>query len=214
MASSSKCRKVDNECRSFQEKWTNDNFSVLHKEKPICLICNESVAVLKEYNIKRHFTTKHSQNFDRFSGQIRTDKIEKLKKNLLTQQNIFLKQHQEGNDIARASFVVSQMIAKHSKPFSEGEFVKQCLTSVAHILCPDKEKKFAEVSLTRRTVTRRIEMMGENIKFNLAEILKKGVAFSIALDDSTDITDTAQLAIYFCSCCRRKLCYNGRVAST
>ncbi|KAB0790551.1 hypothetical protein PPYR_15047, partial [Photinus pyralis] len=68
-------------------------------------------------------------------------------------------------------------VAKHSKPLSEGEFVKECLIEVANILCPENSKKFEQISLSRRTVTRRIDSMAEDIK-------------------STDISDTAQLAIF------------------
>ena len=36
--------------------------------KPTCLICHVSIAVNKEFNIKRHYDTKHS-NFSKFVGQ-------------------------------------------------------------------------------------------------------------------------------------------------
>jgi hypothetical protein len=47
-----KKRKVDTGGRVFQEKWTYDVFFVL------CLICKKSVAVMKECNMKRHFSSK------------------------------------------------------------------------------------------------------------------------------------------------------------
>ncbi|GBN59585.1 hypothetical protein AVEN_155333-1 [Araneus ventricosus] len=50
-----KKRKVDSECRAFNE-WTWKYFFTVVKDKPVCLICNEAVAVFKEYNISRHFT--------------------------------------------------------------------------------------------------------------------------------------------------------------
>ena len=37
----------------------------------ICLICKEKVAVLKEYNLKRHYTTKHGEQYDKYSGDCR-----------------------------------------------------------------------------------------------------------------------------------------------
>lgn len=194
--SSSKYRKVDQERRTFQEKWTQEYLFVIYKEKPICLICNESVAVLKEYNLKRHYNTKHLQKYESLTGQLRSDRIEKLRKNLAGQQNIFVKRSEEAEDVVRASYIISKKVAEYSKPFSEGEFVKECLIELANILCPEKRKKFAEVSLSRRTVTRRIDAMAENIKVALREVVKKCVAFSIALDESTDKSDTAQLAIF------------------
>lgn len=57
-----KKRKVDSECRVFKEEWTWKYFFTLFKEKPVCLLCNTTVAVLKEYNIQRHFKTKHENH--------------------------------------------------------------------------------------------------------------------------------------------------------
>ena len=31
--------------------------------KPVCLICNQHVAVLKEYNIRRHYDTQHKDKY-------------------------------------------------------------------------------------------------------------------------------------------------------
>ena len=59
------------------------------KTKPICLICNESVSVLKEYNIKRHYETKHANKFDKYKGQFRQDQVNDLKRKMSAQQKIF-----------------------------------------------------------------------------------------------------------------------------
>jgi hypothetical protein len=52
-------RKVDSECRIFQGKWKEEHFCVSVTGKALCLICSESIAVLKEYNIARHYNSKH-----------------------------------------------------------------------------------------------------------------------------------------------------------
>ena len=44
---------------------------------------------MKEYNVKRHYTTKHSSQFGKIVGQARVDKIEHLKKSFEKQQGIF-----------------------------------------------------------------------------------------------------------------------------
>jgi hypothetical protein len=56
----SKKRKVNDECCAFQEKWSDLYVLVKIQQKPVCLICNESVSVTKEYNLNRHYDTKHS----------------------------------------------------------------------------------------------------------------------------------------------------------
>ena len=45
--STSKKRKVAEEFRSFQEKWTNDYFFVQINGKPVCLVCGDALGVMK-----------------------------------------------------------------------------------------------------------------------------------------------------------------------
>ena len=60
------------------------------------------------------------------------------------------------------------------------------MVETAGLLCPESKAKFEKVSLSRRTVTRRVELIGE-------DIVK---LFSLVLDESNDIKDTAQLLIF------------------
>jgi hypothetical protein len=83
-----------------------------------------------------------------------------------------------------------------SKSFGEREFIKECLVDVASIICPEKKKDFDNICLSRRTVVRWIEMMAY-IKKSLKEKIARLEAFSIALDDSTDASDTAHLQYLF-----------------
>ena len=87
-------------------------------------------------------------------------------------------------------------IAKASKPFSEGEFVKECMVQTADILCSEIKRKFEKVSLSRRTVTRRVELIDENIASQLNKKSDSFGLYSLALDESTDVKDTAQLLIF------------------
>ncbi|GBP08788.1 General transcription factor II-I repeat domain-containing protein 2 [Eumeta japonica] len=52
MMAGGKKRKVDAEGRQFQQKWTEEFFFILHNG--ICLLCKESIQVMKEFNIKSH----------------------------------------------------------------------------------------------------------------------------------------------------------------
>jgi hypothetical protein len=79
-------------------------------------------------------------------------------------QQMINKQRTQHRSILKASFVVSEKIAKHSKSFGEGEFTKECLVDVASIICPEKKKDFENICLSRRTVVRRIEIMADDIK--------------------------------------------------
>ena len=73
-------RKVRDETRSSNEKWKLDYFFTLVRDKAVCLLCSDSVFVLKEYNIKRHYETKHGTNYKNIQGQMRKDKLNQLEK--------------------------------------------------------------------------------------------------------------------------------------
>ena len=50
-------RKISDEFRVFQEKWTSLYLFVQVKQKPVCLVCHESIAVMKELKgLKRTLT--------------------------------------------------------------------------------------------------------------------------------------------------------------
>ena len=46
----------------------------------ICLICQNTIAIIKKYNIKHHYCTKHAAKFDGIKGQLWFDEIEQFKK--------------------------------------------------------------------------------------------------------------------------------------
>jgi hypothetical protein len=53
----SKKRKIDSERRVFKDEWSWKYFFTVLKDKPLCLICNETV--FKDFNLSLHFTSKH-----------------------------------------------------------------------------------------------------------------------------------------------------------
>ena len=81
-------------------------------------------------------------NFDFLTGAARRSMIESLQRSLTEQQSKFLQHISELNNTTRASFAVSELIGNRMKPFTDGEFVKECLLTVVDILCPDKRDLF------------------------------------------------------------------------
>ncbi len=80
------------------------------------------------------------------------------------------------------------LITKHGKPFTEGEFVKECMMKMVDNICPEE---FANIRLAWK-----IEEISADIKRLVGD---KGVDFdfsSLACDESTDISETAQLLIF------------------
>lgn len=90
-----------------------------------------------------------------------------------------------------ASYRVAYLAATKLKPFSEAEFIKDCMLAVADAVCPEKK------SLSATTSHRRIEEMTEDLFATLKERCHACSYFAIALDESTEVKDTSQLAIFF-----------------
>ncbi|XP_067933366.1 general transcription factor II-I repeat domain-containing protein 2-like [Watersipora subatra] len=190
-----KKRKVESECRKFQTRWESEYFFKEFKGKCVCLICTETVAVMKEYNVRRHYETKH-QAYASYTGAEREQKVKQMVAKLQGQQQYFLRAQKVQEKATIASYEVAQLIARHDKPFSDGDLIKHCLVKVAEIMCPEKVQDFNNVSISRNTVARRIEDLSANVKLQLSDKACAFDFYSIACDESTDATDTAQLLIF------------------
>ena len=71
----------------------------------------------------------------------------------MSQQTVFVKAKSQSEVAVKANFIVVAEIAKEAQPFTEGEFVKNCMINVCDIIvCPDKKQAFLNVSLSRNTV--------------------------------------------------------------
>ena len=64
MASTAKRRRmVNNENGKFQDKWHAVYCFMEHGGTHLCVICQSTVAVMKESNLKRHYQTDNTNNF-------------------------------------------------------------------------------------------------------------------------------------------------------
>ena len=162
-------RKVGDEHRQFQEKWETDYCFLEHRGIPTCLICTEKVALYKEYNIRRHYLTRHAKEYAKYQGDEREARVAKLKTCLLRQQDFFKKANKESDAAVEASYVVSGMIAKAGKSFKEGEFIKNCMLQVASIVCPENKGRLSNISLSANTAAERISELSGNIYGQLCE---------------------------------------------
>ncbi|XP_066978933.1 zinc finger MYM-type protein 6-like [Macrobrachium rosenbergii] len=141
-------------------------------------------------------TQNHAQVYKKYSGKARDDKVEELEQSLKQQQSLFKNVRHVSDAAVKASYIISNEIAASSRPFTEGDFVKKCMLLTADVICPDKRQAFANVSLSRNTIAERINEIAEDIDNQLQSKVKSFVAFSVAIDESTDVCDVAQLAVF------------------
>jgi hypothetical protein len=195
--SETKKRSVSTENRGFNPEWEQDYLFIDMKGKPQCLVCLQVLTVMKEYNIERHYKTVHGEKYDRFKDEARTAVFNDLKKKRSAQVLTFTKSTTQQVQSVSASYTVTLAIAKAKKPLSDGTFIKECAVKMAKCFGDEKMvKNFESVSLSRQTVTRRTEdLFNENEKI-LHSLFNEASFFSLALDESTDVTDTSQLLIF------------------
>jgi hypothetical protein len=137
----SKKRKLLEENRVFNDAWTDLYFFIDCKGKPLCLICQKTIAVQKEYNLKRHYDSEHKTKFAFLVGDLRKHEINALKSSVKNQQNVFKVQVQSNESGVRASLRVAEILAKSGRPFTDSELVKQCALVMAEEVCPEQKKK-------------------------------------------------------------------------
>ncbi|MBN3305245.1 GTD2B protein, partial [Amia calva] len=145
--------------------------------------------MMKEFNIGRHYKTKHEENYG-------IKKKKKKKKKVLNMVCCSSKGQKLSESAIKASYIVSLETAKTSRSFSEGAFLNNCMLKVSDAVCPDKKNVFANVSLSQNTIAERADDLAANLKDQLAEKASHFIAYSPAVNESTDITDTAQLTIF------------------
>ena len=118
-----------------------------------------------------------------------------MKSGFEQQTNFFKKNQEESESVAKAAVVVSSLIAKRMKPFTDAEFIKECILAIVNKVCPEKIL-FDSIPLSARRVTRKVEVISEHLKLQLKNKGNDFNYFSLAFDESTDASDTAQLAIF------------------
>lgn len=188
----------------FHAEWEEEFFFTMSYSKCVCLICQTSIAIPKKGNVERHFRTLH-KNYDSdfpAKSELRKTKVRELKSQLIGQQSLFTKPNSKAKAATEASFRVSHTIIKHKKSFQDGQMVKEAFVEAADSLFrdfknnPEIVSAIKAVQLSRSTVTRRCEVMADDLTQQLWKDIADCQCFSLQLDESTDLSDTAQLCIF------------------
>lgn len=188
----------------FHPEWEQDYFFVYSHSKPVCLICNATVALAKKANLERHFKTVHRSYDTDFPAKtlLRATKVRDLKAQLAARQSIFTKPKTQSKAATIASYRVSHVLAKHNKPFKDGNIVKEAFLEAADSLFDHFKNKteivdaIKGVQLSRNTATRRCEEMAVDVEEQLRKDIDACECFSLQFDESTDMVDMAQLCVF------------------
>ncbi|GBL85580.1 hypothetical protein AVEN_34727-1 [Araneus ventricosus] len=167
MASGEKKRRTEEENREFNQDWTELFAFICNTDGlPTCLICHEKFAHNKKSNLERHFTTKHTQFAGKYpTGDARKKAVEEFRKKQQQSSSMLSNWAQSSNNVNLASFAISLEIAKRGKPFSDGEYIKDCFIRASEELFRDFKnkaeimKKIKDLSLSAKTVQDRTAKM-------------------------------------------------------
>ena len=199
-------RKVDNDNRTYKEEW-RDNFAFIlpgfTNGKPMCLICNEVVAVCKGYNIKRHHETKHGSFNVAYPllSEARKRKIQALSEGYAKSSRILMRGLTSQEKATSASLKASWLLARHNKPFTDAELFKDVMIAVLEEIADDKSMdgviaSVKQIPLSARSATRRIDALSNAVQGAVISDLNQANYFSLAVDESTDNTDVAQMCVF------------------
>ncbi|XP_017891841.1 general transcription factor II-I repeat domain-containing protein 2-like [Ceratina calcarata] len=190
-------RPSKNAVTYFKSAWKEEFLFIADGDLVKCLVCHKQLNQVKRYNVERHYTVYHEIEYMSYTPEQRREKIEALKAQMSSNDD-------EADDelsimdenVLEVSYKIAYEIGRTTLPFTVGEIIKNSMAIAAHHLFPSEIKKVEAISLSRSTISRRIREIAENMMEQLSECSKKFVAYSLALDESTDISGTPKLSIF------------------
>ncbi|XP_076643381.1 general transcription factor II-I repeat domain-containing protein 2-like [Halictus rubicundus] len=180
----------------FKPSWEEDYFFVVHGDVAKCLLCQKQLNQVKKYNVQRHYKSYHEMDLISYTPEQRKEKLQALKMKILQKQEDEEDEWIMHDRILEVSYKIAYEIGKSTFPLPVGDLIKNSMTIAAHSLFPNELNKIAALGLSRSTITRRVKETAANIMDQLCAAMHNFIAFSLAIDDVTDVTGTPQVAIF------------------
>ena len=144
----------------------------------MCLLCSESIAVMKEYNVKRHYKSNHgsfSNSFPEGSDEWRR-KVNGLLASFQQGQCALSRYCTEQERAMIASLRVAWTLTRQNRPFTKSETVKDCMLAVIDEMIDEKVKEsvissIKKVPLSDTSTLCRVELLATDVAGKLLEKL-------------------------------------------
>ena len=164
---------------------------------PQCVVCMKTLAnsAMKPSLLQRHLHTNHSDNKDRDESYFQR-LGECVKRQRLDKTGTI---YQRKKGVVKASYEVAFLIAKNMKAHTIGESLMMPAAKmlVKHVIGGEAATKLESVSISNYTVKNRVKELSVDISDQvISEVKDSKYGFSIQLDESTDVTNNAQLLVY------------------
>ena len=159
---------------------------------------------MKSSNLKRHYETKHSGFEEKYKqGTKKRKKRMSILKSQYEKSTMVLANTMTAQEKAtECSLRIAWILGKHKKPLSDAEIVGKCMVQMAETLFDGKQRdeiitKIKQIPLSDSSARmRRTELLAEDLLWQLDQGLKNAPCILLAIDESTDMTDNAQLLIF------------------
>ena len=187
--------------RYYQDSYVEFGFTFMLDrdgiQKPQCVLCSKvfSNGCMKSSKLREHLQNIHPGNVDETRTSFETKRARFEESGTLDVHG-FVK---EKKPLVDASYRVALLIAKEKKPHTIAEtLVKPCAMVMVQLLCGnDAKQKIAQIPLSNDTIHDRIEDMSQDKRFQVVEQIKLSPGkISLQLDETTDVSNCAQLLIY------------------
>ena len=111
-------------------------------------------------------------------------------------QQMFKKISCQKNDAIEATYRIAVLLEKRGKPFSDVDIIKESIIEVVSCVHPENISKYKELTLSQTTITSRQHELASNLKQQLNSTTQKDMFYSIAIDESVDNIDSAQVSVF------------------
>uniref|UniRef100_A0A834RDR4 Zinc finger BED domain-containing protein 5 n=1 Tax=Sarcoptes scabiei TaxID=52283 RepID=A0A834RDR4_SARSC len=163
--------------------------------KPLCLFCQKPLAneSMHPSKLKRHMECKHSEYIGKPRDFFVNTLIAFRRKEGISQKEAKARP----NKGLLASYKVAYRIAKCRKShiIAEELILPAAIDLVSIMIGEEEAKLLSKVPLSKDTIGRRIQHMGENLNTQLIEKLR-GKEFSLLIDDSRESEKDARFICY------------------
>ena len=190
-------RTLQEERRVFNVEWELQFYVVAVKDKMMCLLCNCMIRTVKKYNANQHYTTHKNHKYVALKGEARKEALKKMKLHNQQQRQVFQSVSRQGTNITEATYRIAYILGKKGKPYSDAELIKYCIIEAVSCLDSDRVYKYKKLPLSRRIITDRQHELALSVSEQLYALCQnEDVCYSIALDEATDINDSAQVLFF------------------
>lgn len=162
----------------------------------ICLFCEKRHNTTGKFRMKLHFESFHKQIVEGFTDAQKKE-LWLIQKRTIDAKHQLKKKNIPLHNVEIASCRVAYQIAKKSKPFVDGDFVKNCAIEMLNALdMSEAAEAIKKIPLSRQTISRRVDQIAGLLSDNLVNKIHHAKFLSLAVDESTDVSSTAQLLIF------------------